>query len=619
MTRWTRSSRYKHPGSKVTYELSGNGQIEEKTDTAGPGSTTTRYRYHASRLTSATTDGTTARYRYNAFGSVKEIEAGGQSIEYSYDAFERLKKSNSPGKNDDATYTYDPLDRKASRKEDGQSRYLNYAASSQVLAAELPAKQNKDGARSKFFDLSASLDRLGLETVKAEKKTKKKKRKKKKKKRKKKGKGKDKNKKHKKKSSLSSFERSLLVAEGHAIAAQAQALPVEEPPAPPPPANPSAIEDVAQLSKSRKSKPKLKITSTTRAFSLDAQGTVEAIQDKNGKADKDDSYDLDPYGALENESQLSKAAKDNPVRFQGFTYDSSADLYDMQARHYRPEVARFLTRDRYESSSLDFELEADPLTNNMYAFAGGNPVSNVEWDGHYFTGPECHDNGLSGPSQWDRHCKNKRSPARGGGDGCGGKPCILAPTKESANPGRYTNAAYARRAAQQAAIRKQLAAQQAAFMATQDVEQRWQRSGLPLANIALALVPNPGACGIGGDFKAGACFLEAVGLFPPAKVVTKPGKVLKAIEAADDVRHVGRGAKAYSMAEIRKLLGEPGDIVVIGRQWDTAVAGKWPGHVVLDTPNSALVAVIRRVGRGAGKAGRGRFVVGMSGNGRSSI
>jgi RHS repeat-associated protein len=56
--------------------------------------------------------------------------------------------------------------------------------------------------------------------------------------------------------------------------------------------------------------------------------------------------------------------------------------YDMQARSYRPEIGRFLTADRFESASGDFNLAADPLTQSRYAFAGGNPVSNVEWDGH---------------------------------------------------------------------------------------------------------------------------------------------------------------------------------------------------------------------------------------------
>ncbi len=56
--------------------------------------------------------------------------------------------------------------------------------------------------------------------------------------------------------------------------------------------------------------------------------------------------------------------------------------YGIQAREYRPEIGRFLSQDRFQSAGADLHLQSDPLTQNRYAFAGGNPVSNVEWDGH---------------------------------------------------------------------------------------------------------------------------------------------------------------------------------------------------------------------------------------------
>lgn len=175
MTSWTRSARYKHPGSHVTYTLAGNGATEKKTDTAGPGSTTTRFKYNGPRLDHVTTDGVRADYDYDSFGNVSKITSQGQSIRYSYDAFERLSKSNSPGKGDDATYTYDPLDRKATRKEDGQTRYLSYVAKSEKLASEAPKQIKKLKAKTTFFDYAAGLDRYGIETVTAKKIAKKKK------------------------------------------------------------------------------------------------------------------------------------------------------------------------------------------------------------------------------------------------------------------------------------------------------------------------------------------------------------------------------------------------------------------------------------------------------------
>jgi RHS repeat-associated protein len=61
----------------------------------------------------------------------------------------------------------------------------------------------------------------------------------------------------------------------------------------------------------------------------------------------------------------------------------------MQAREYRPDGGRFLSQDRFESAAADQILQADPLTHNRYAFAGGNPVNNVEFDGHHRDSRDC--------------------------------------------------------------------------------------------------------------------------------------------------------------------------------------------------------------------------------------
>ncbi len=99
---------------------------------------------------------------------------------------------------------------------------------------------------------------------------------------------------------------------------------------------------------------------------------------------------------MDPEASLGEAAKSNPFRFEGFYQDSAIKSYDMQARPYRPEVGRFLTQDRYEESQGDFELQSDPLTQNRYAFAGGNPVNNVEWDGHHHCGAAQHETAACG-------------------------------------------------------------------------------------------------------------------------------------------------------------------------------------------------------------------------------
>ena len=126
-----------------------------------------------------------------------------------------------------------------------------------------------------------------------------------------------------------------------------------------------------------------------RAFAVDSNGSVEALEGDEGIVG-DDTYLYDPYGENEklgedaegDDAGLSAAARENPFRFEGFYYDASVKTYDMHARQYRPDTGRFLSQDRYESAVGDQLLQADPLTQNRYAFAGGNPVNNVEFDGH---------------------------------------------------------------------------------------------------------------------------------------------------------------------------------------------------------------------------------------------
>jgi RHS repeat-associated protein len=126
-----------------------------------------------------------------------------------------------------------------------------------------------------------------------------------------------------------------------------------------------------------------------KSYALDAQGSVEGLETDNGTLPASDRYHYNPYGELDGpgasdpEAGLSDEAKANPFRFQGHYYDAGIKTYDMQARSYRPDLGQFLSEDRFEAAGLDLSLQADPLTQNRYAFAGGNPVSRIEFDGHF--------------------------------------------------------------------------------------------------------------------------------------------------------------------------------------------------------------------------------------------
>jgi hypothetical protein len=54
----------------------------------------------------------------------------------------------------------------------------------------------------------------------------------------------------------------------------------------------------------------------------------------------------------------------------------------MGFRDYHPGLNRFLTRDMFNGALVDLNLGLNPWTGNRYAFAGGNPITGIEHDGH---------------------------------------------------------------------------------------------------------------------------------------------------------------------------------------------------------------------------------------------
>ena len=54
----------------------------------------------------------------------------------------------------------------------------------------------------------------------------------------------------------------------------------------------------------------------------------------------------------------------------------------MGARRYGPDFGRFLQQDMFAGALANLGLALDPLTQNRYALAGGNPISYIEFDGH---------------------------------------------------------------------------------------------------------------------------------------------------------------------------------------------------------------------------------------------
>ncbi|WP_158582384.1 RHS repeat-associated core domain-containing protein [Rummeliibacillus sp. POC4] len=68
-------------------------------------------------------------------------------------------------------------------------------------------------------------------------------------------------------------------------------------------------------------------------------------------------------------------AKENPIRYAGYYYDDETKNYYLQARYYNPANGAFLALDTHPGD------EDEPLSQNGYSYANGNPVINIDHNG----------------------------------------------------------------------------------------------------------------------------------------------------------------------------------------------------------------------------------------------
>ncbi len=118
---------------------------------------------------------------------------------------------------------------------------------------------------------------------------------------------------------------------------------------------------------------------TTYMYGYDVQGSVSQLVDRAGQVKA--SYGYTPYGASDG-SLTSQDTSKNPYGYTAKRFDVTSGTLDMGARRFGPDIAHFLQQDFYADALSDIGLSNDPLTQNRYDLAGGNPVSFVEVDGH---------------------------------------------------------------------------------------------------------------------------------------------------------------------------------------------------------------------------------------------
>jgi hypothetical protein len=144
----------------VSYDLNGSGSMTSQSDSSTGAETS--YTYDGDRLMSSSTSGgsgasSSSTYAYDDFGSTTQISGGGTGggqTGMDYDEFGRMKKGTGPdGKA--VTYTYDALDRRDQKIEDGQSQDMSYIGTSESLSEEAGAGKDRS------YDYSSDMERLG--------------------------------------------------------------------------------------------------------------------------------------------------------------------------------------------------------------------------------------------------------------------------------------------------------------------------------------------------------------------------------------------------------------------------------------------------------------------------
>jgi RHS repeat-associated protein len=137
-------------------------------------------------------------------------------------------------------------------------------------------------------------------------------------------------------------------------------------------------------------------TSTPGYYSYNAHSDVEALTGANGTTT--DTYGYTAYGnpvtsmftgtdkSTATSSPTSTTQPDSSYRFNAMRWDGTTGQYDMGFRNYDPGLNQFTSRDMYDGALANAGLTADPFTGGAYAFGGGNPISNIEQDGHSWLG-----------------------------------------------------------------------------------------------------------------------------------------------------------------------------------------------------------------------------------------
>lgn len=130
-------------------------------------------------------------------------------------------------------------------------------------------------------------------------------------------------------------------------------------------------------------------TASAGQYSYNAHSDVEAVTNSSGNTAA--TYGYTAYGQDDASMFTGADAADgsggtpgatfNPYQFNADRADGAGG-YDMGFRDYSSGTGRFLTPDGYDGALDNQGLTENPFTGNPYGFGDGNPLSNIELNGH---------------------------------------------------------------------------------------------------------------------------------------------------------------------------------------------------------------------------------------------
>jgi RHS repeat-associated protein len=112
-------------------------------------------------------------------------------------------------------------------------------------------------------------------------------------------------------------------------------------------------------------------------FEKNLQGDIVAVYNSFGL--KLVTYTYDAWGnatTTYHNGGASTLAANNPIRYRGYYYDTTLQMYYLQSRYYDAKICRFI--------NADSALYHSMLGYNMFAYCGNNPVNRFDSTGKYY-------------------------------------------------------------------------------------------------------------------------------------------------------------------------------------------------------------------------------------------